>query len=51
LPQALARQIESSSDGEALQAGIDQVMEIRSLDEFRFCREDAGSTPNDPIPA
>ena len=50
LPQALARQIESSFDGEALQAGIDQVVEIRSLDEFRFCREDAGSAPNDPTP-
>jgi hypothetical protein len=50
LPEALVQQIEACSDGEALQAGLDQVVEVGSLEEFRLSREGVGSAPSEPSP-
>jgi hypothetical protein len=50
LPESLVRDIESCSDGAALESALDQVLEIRTLEEFRLGREDAGSRPSDTAP-
>jgi hypothetical protein len=50
IPEALARQIEACADSQALDAGLDRVLEVGSLEEFRLGREDIGSAPSDPTP-
>jgi hypothetical protein len=50
LPEGLVQQIEACTDGEALQAGLDQVVGIGSLEEFRLGRADVGSTQSEPSP-
>jgi hypothetical protein len=51
LPEALVRRIESCTDAAVLEAGLDQVVEVGSLEEFRLGGEDIASAASDPAPA